>query len=125
MSYTAVMKWLSIILALAIAVSPLASHACATDGFEVSHSEAGMGHDGHGADAPTAGHDCCAGDAPVQSSDCGSAGHCPDCLAGSPGLATTDSPITNALPVYRMALDGSTLAPSHASPPFRPPANPA
>jgi hypothetical protein len=106
------MKMLAVLLALSIAALPVPAGACV------------MGGAGAAQDAPAAtGHDCCPGEtAETPAADPAPGdGHCGSCVAPGSAVPSQFAVVASERPQFRFAPLGDSLAPSHDSPPFRPP----
>jgi hypothetical protein len=112
------MKLLVAFLILALSAQPVAAADCDMDaGSDAGHHAAMTTMD---ADNPK-GHDCCGGMDSEPEDSCGGALPCGFCPAGFLALvaAAPDAPTQAAHSVFPTRVEG--LAPSHHSPPFRPP----
>jgi hypothetical protein len=123
---------LSVILVLMIAAQPVQAGFCdmePSDGTpRYAHTEhagmqhAGMQHAGMQDDGGqgAASHDCCTAD-PESTPSCDPLDQCGSCTTGLAAVPALNGP--NAMPPYshRVLLTPGQVAPSHASPPYRPP----
>jgi hypothetical protein len=111
------MRFLTLILILAISAQPLQAGFCVM-GMEQGQSVAmDMSTDmNHGEN-----HDCCETDTPEAQENCEGGTHCGHCTVASPALPSVLRVPVAWLPAGEFAFSAGLLLPSHSSPPFRPP----
>jgi len=112
------MKLLAALLALMIAVPPLEAGVCAMQSSGDSGQHASMTH--HAPDQP-AEHDCCDPEDSEEGRDCSDRMHCMGCSVIAAVVPLQAFPLQHPQPQLRSSFDAGQLAPSHATPPFRPP----
>jgi len=112
-------KFLTLLLALAVACLPLQAFACKMDPRQaMDHSTIDMSHMDHG---DGAGSNCCDPHHATAPGDCAWFMHCGSCVAN----ASLVSPIPPAafvnFPVIAVTVASGEITPSHSSPPYHPP----
>lgn len=112
------MKLLAALLALMIAVPPLEAAGCDMQPSAGSGQPASMMQ--HSPDQSSE-HSCCEPDGSDDSRDCDDRMHCSGCAVVAAVVPAAAFPLYYPQPELRTSLDAGTLAPSHATPPFRPP----
>jgi hypothetical protein len=122
-------KFLTLLLALAVACLPLQAFACAMDqGGQMDHSAMDMSHMDHSAmdlsqmDHPDgSGASCCDSENATSSGNCAGFMYCGACTAGtSINFPLPQSALISlqSTPVHN---GSGEITPSHASPPYHPP----
>ena len=124
-------KFLTLLLALAVACLPLQAFACemnpgqaidhsAMQMSDMDHSAMPMSHMDHTAQAGGTGANCC--DPQATSGDCASFMHCGTCVATSSLIPELPQAAFLNLPLAAASIATGEIAPSHSSPPYHPPA---
>lgn len=109
------MKFLILILVLAISAQPLQAGVCDMDMEESQETAHPMDMSG------SSGHDCCDTEETESDEGCGDGMNCCMCFVSVSALSSIPRVIPLwSQPAYREASTGVIL-PSHSSPPFRPP----
>ena len=112
------MKFLAVMLGLMIAAQPVQAGVCDMEEAGDPMQHAGMLHDS-GDDASA--HSCCLPSDNDEGADCADMAQCAPCASATaavPSVAATSAPESAQ---HRPWSHAGQLAPSHTSPPFRPP----
>jgi hypothetical protein len=116
------MKFLILIIAIMIIAQPVQAGSCEADqGSSTEHSVMHEGGDSHQGPDNGSGHDCCDSDKVDPQQGCDHQLQCGLCTAGVLGFAVIPSSFFIPPVNYVSTLSSGMLAPSHSSPPFRPP----
>jgi hypothetical protein len=107
------MRFLIIMLVLAIGAQPLQAGSCdmETDQESSHHMDQSI----------NTGHDCCDSDKPDAPPNCDSEMHCGYCTSAVSSLPLAFRIDNGWMSAYSLNLSSGLVAPSHSSPPFRPP----
>ena len=115
-------KFLTLLLALAIACLPLQTFACKMDpGQAVDHSAIDMSHMNHADHPGGAGSNCCGPQHATAPGDCAWFMHCGSCVATTSLVSSTLQAAFANLPTIGVTIASGEIAPSHSSPPYHPP----
>lgn len=127
------MKMLSVILALIFAAQPLQAGFCAMEPSGSPAQQADTQHAGpqpgqmqhdsmqHAKGRPGSDHGCCASPDVESNPGCDTLDQCGSCMAGTAAVPALNAPFTVRAFSCLTMLCEDQVAPSHASPPFRPP----
>jgi hypothetical protein len=122
-------KFLTLLLALAVACLPLQAFACTMDQAEqMDHSAMDMSHMDHDAmDMGQMDHqggtdsNCCDPETATSSGECAALMHCGACTAGTSINFPLPQSALISLQATPVENGSGEIAPSHASPPYHPP----
>lgn len=122
-------KFLTLLLALAVACLPLQAFACTMDQHEqMDHSAMDMSHMDHSAmDMADMGHadgsgaNCCDPETSTSSGNCAGFMHCGTCTAGTSINIPLPQLALISLHTTPLDSDSGEIAPSHARLPYHPP----
>jgi hypothetical protein len=107
------MRFLILMLVLAISAQPLQAGSCDMDvGQEASH---------HSEQSEDTGHDCCDPDDSESPQGCDGNMNCGFCSANVPALSRTLKVTAVWANSHSPGITSGVVLPSHSSPPFRPP----
>jgi len=117
-------KFLTLLLALAIASLPLQTFACKMDpGQAMDHSAMDMRHMdmSHMDHGDGAGASCCDPEQSAAHGDCAWFMHCGSCVATTSLISSVPQAAFLNLPMIAVIIASGEIAPSHSSPPYHPP----
>ena len=112
-------KFLTLLLALAIACLPLQAFACnMKQGQAMDHPSMDMSHMDHG---DGAGSNCCDAQHATVPGGCAWFMHCGSCVATTSLISSVPQAAFLNLPMIAVIIASGEIAPSHSSPPYHPP----
>jgi len=112
-------KFLTLLLALAVACLPLQAFACTMEpGQQMDHSTMDMSHMDHG---DGAGASCCDPEQSAAHGDCAGFMSCGSCAAGTSMISPLPQSALVCLQTTAVDSGSGEIAPSHSSPPYHPP----
>ena len=117
-------KFLTLLLALAVACLPLQAFACNMDpGQAMGHSAMDMSHMdlSHMDHGDGAGSNCCDAQHAAVPGGCAWFMHCGSCVATASLISAIPQAAFLNLPMIDVIIDSGEIAPSHSSPPYHPP----